>query len=137
MRISGPAVPGRGCLRSQCRAAGPSSGWWSGSASCGLYSIESRNSATGSNVRGHVIAQVTDYARNPAAFGGQPQIVLEPGSSYTLAWDVGFHPDVDDFLEATEPPVVLDRLGAPIGDPIAIRSDRGVQEVYGTEHGVA
>jgi hypothetical protein len=46
-------------------------------------------------------------------------------------------PDVDDFLEATEPPVVLDRLGAPIGDPIVIRSDRGVQEVHGTEHGVA
>jgi hypothetical protein len=59
------------------------------------YSIESRNSTTGSNVRGHVIAQVTDYARNPSAFGGQPQIVLQPGGSYTLAWDVGFHPDVD------------------------------------------
>jgi hypothetical protein len=32
---------------------------------------------------------------------------------------------------------VLDRLGAPIGDPIVIRPDRGVQEVHGAEHGVA
>lgn len=43
------------------------------------YAIQSRNQVTYSDIRGHIVLQVTDYALNPDAFGGQPTITLEPG----------------------------------------------------------
>ncbi|WP_228900676.1 hypothetical protein ACPZ13_07875 [Streptomyces sp. IPPR8] len=44
------------------------------------YSVESRNQASLSDVRGHLVLQVTDHVRNPDAFGGQPVLRLAPGS---------------------------------------------------------
>jgi hypothetical protein len=43
------------------------------------YSVEARNQFTGSNVRGHLLLHVTDHARHPHAFGGQPALTLAPG----------------------------------------------------------
>lgn len=62
------------------------------------YSVESRNQYTGSDVRGHIVLQVTDRARNPHAFGGQPAIRLEPGESYALGWRIDWYADRDAFL---------------------------------------
>lgn len=45
------------------------------------YSVEPRHQITGSNVRGHLYLHLTDRARNPAAMGGQPEIVLAPARS--------------------------------------------------------
>ncbi|MBT0771579.1 hypothetical protein KIH74_21755 [Kineosporia sp. J2-2] len=84
------------------------------------YSIESRNPNTLSNVRGHIVLQPTDRARNPGAFGGQPVIRLDPGESYELTWDVRFYVDVPAFLAATDPPVTIDRFAAEEGTPILV-----------------
>jgi hypothetical protein len=43
------------------------------------YSVEARNQFTGSNVRGHLLLHVTDHARHPQAFGGQPALTLARG----------------------------------------------------------
>jgi hypothetical protein len=86
------------------------------------YSIESRNTITGSNVRGHIVMQVTDHVHNPRAFGGQPQIRLRPGESYALAWDLGWYDTSEEFLTASNAPVEFSRLSAEVGEPIEIRS---------------
>lgn len=43
-------------------------------------SVEPRNQASHSRVRGHLALHVTDHARNPDAFGGQPVRVWRPGN---------------------------------------------------------
>lgn len=79
------------------------------------YSVESRNAATGSNVRGHLMVHPTDQARNPGAFGGQPVITLAPGASWTLAWRIGWYPDQDAFVRATDAPVEVPHPVGPVG----------------------
>ncbi len=84
------------------------------------YSIESRNPMTQSNIRGHLVLQVTDRAHNPAAFGGQPELVLAPGDSYTLAWTLNWYDDVDAFLADTAPPASFSATSVPVGSAIRI-----------------
>lgn len=84
------------------------------------YSIESRNQYTLSNIRGHIVLQPTDHARNAAAFGGQPTLTLAPGEAYELAWEIGFHEDTTGFLASTNPPAVFDRLAARVGESITV-----------------
>lgn len=91
------------------------------------YSVESRNPGTGSNVRGHLMLHVTDHARNPGAFGGQPVITLGPEESYLLEWELGWFDDVDAFLAATNPPATFSRLAARTGEPISIASSAVVR----------
>jgi hypothetical protein len=86
------------------------------------YSVESRNQNTLSNARGHIVLHVTDRARNPQAFGGQPEIVLEPSASYTLTWQLGWYDDVAAFLSDTRPPAVFDRVSSPLGEEIRIET---------------
>ncbi len=57
------------------------------------YSVESRNTATSSNIRGHVVVHPTDHARNPEAFGGQPVLRLAPGEEHVLGWELGWYDD--------------------------------------------
>ncbi|MFE0149426.1 hypothetical protein ACFWY5_19915 [Nonomuraea sp. NPDC059007] len=95
------------------------------------YSVESRNIGSGSNVRGHILLHVTDHARNPQAFGGQPEIVLEPGRAYVLRLETGFHDTVEAFLAATRPPVAIDRLVAETGRTLRV----GDREITSHEHG--
>jgi len=86
------------------------------------YSIESRNPMTQSNIRGHLVLQVTDRARNAAAFGGQPAIVLPPGGSYTLAWTLNWYDDVDAFLADTAPPARFSAVSVPVGSEIRVET---------------
>jgi hypothetical protein len=86
------------------------------------YSIESREAlVTGSNVRGHVVLHVTDAARAPHAFGGQPEIALRPGQAYVLEWELDWYESVAAFACRHPPPVALDALAAPVGEPISFR----------------
>lgn len=87
------------------------------------YSVESRNRNTSSNARGHLVLHVTDAARNPSAFGGQPAIRLAPEESYELAWDLAWYADVGSFTTATRAPARFSTLSAAVGTPIRIRSE--------------
>ena len=97
------------------------------------YSIESRNMRGLSNVRGHLLLHPTDYGRNPDAFGGQQPLPLQPGEEYQLTWRVGWFPDRDSFLTATDPPARLDRYIAPTGKPITITGRDGARSTV-TRH---
>lgn len=88
--------------------------------SLSAYSIESRNQHTLSNIRGHVVLQPTDFARNSTAFGGQPTFTLEPGEAYQLAWEIGFHESVDAFLATTDVPATFRQFAVPLGDKLEI-----------------
>lgn len=87
------------------------------------YSIETRNLNTKSNARGHIVLQVTDQARNPRAFGGQPSISVEPGESYEVAWELGWYESVEQFLDHTDAPALLERVSSPIDESIRITTD--------------
>lgn len=82
------------------------------------YSIESRNQGSSSNVRGHLLLQATDRARNAEAFGGQPEIVVPPGEAWTLQWAIGFHPDRESFVDANPAALSPTALHAEVGEPI-------------------
>ncbi|WP_337060644.1 hypothetical protein [Kineococcus sp. G2] len=94
--------------------------------SLAAYSIESRNHHTLSNVRGHLVLHPTDAARNPAAFGGQPHLQLAAGATWTLSWDVGWYDDPAGFLQDTHPAAHLERLSAPVGVPLPVRTQQAV-----------
>ena len=91
------------------------------------YSVESRNSRTSSNVRGHLVVHPTDRARNPDAFGGQPDIVLQPEETLRLAWTVGWYTDRAQFLADTDPPVELPQLAVPLNESLRVRPRTGVR----------
>ncbi|KAI9149026.1 hypothetical protein HJFPF1_11071 [Paramyrothecium foliicola] len=76
------------------------------------YSIETRNAAASSNIRGHIVLHVTDLARNPTAFGGQPRIALRAGESYTLRWELAFYQSTAEFLTATKAPAIFSSYSA-------------------------
>lgn len=86
------------------------------------YSVESRNIQTGSNVRGHLVLNVTDFARNPASFGGQPKIVLEAGQNYKLAWKLAWYDDVQNFIASTNAPARFSSYSAEVGSPITLET---------------
>ncbi|MEU6917616.1 hypothetical protein [Streptomyces olindensis] len=86
------------------------------------YSVESRNQYSQSDARGHLVLLVTDQARNPQAFGGQPVLRLAPGESVTMAWELGWYPSVADFTAATRPPAVLSAYAAETGQPITVEA---------------
>lgn len=93
------------------------------------YSIQSRNQITYSNVRGHMVLQVTDRAVNPESFGGQPVITLAPGECYTLAWRIGFYDDEQSFMADTNPPAVFSSLSSTVGGEIQVVTDLPVQAI--------
>lgn len=84
------------------------------------YSVETRNHVSSSNIRDHLVLLSTDRARNPEAFGGQPELRLEPGASTTLSWELGWYDSVADFTAATDPPASFSALAAEVGDAIAV-----------------
>ena len=85
------------------------------------YSVEARNQFTGSNVRGHLLLHVTDHARHPHAFGGQPALTLAPGASYRLVWELAWFEDEAAFLAAAEPTVAAPEVAAVVGTPLRIQ----------------
>ncbi|MGW1029427.1 hypothetical protein ACWD4J_38085 [Streptomyces sp. NPDC002577] len=86
------------------------------------YSVESRNQRSNSHVRGHLVLLVTDQARNPQAFGGQPVLHLGPGESTTVEWELAWYASVEDFTAATRPPAVFSAYAAELGEPIVIEA---------------
>ena len=84
------------------------------------YSVEARNQFTGSDVRGHVLLHVTDHARHPDAFGGQPVLRLPPGAGYQLSWELAFYDDEADFLAIAEPTIRVPKLAAVMAEPLSI-----------------
>ncbi|PJM76678.1 hypothetical protein [Bifidobacterium felsineum] len=93
------------------------------------YSIQSRNQVTYSDIRGHIVLQVTDRAINPDSFGGQPSIVLEPGESYVLSWELGWYADEQSFLNDTDAPAAFSSMSATIGQPVTVTTDRTVEAI--------
>ncbi|KAL7652344.1 hypothetical protein ACMYSQ_009636 [Aspergillus niger] len=83
------------------------------------YSLETSSS---SDVRGHIVLQVTDEKRDPQGFGGQPVVHIDPGDSYVLEWEIGFYDDASDFIEATNPPATFSAYSAPLGQAITLDS---------------
>ncbi|MGS2619371.1 hypothetical protein ACVCAH_33365 [Micromonospora sp. LZ34] len=86
------------------------------------YSIESRNTYSSSNVRGHIVLHPTDLARNPGAFGGQAAIVVPAAGSHRLAWEVGFDRTVDDFAARVRPDAAADRYAVAVGGRLALHT---------------
>ncbi|MBD2818715.1 hypothetical protein ID867_17315 [Streptomyces parvulus] len=86
------------------------------------YSVESRNQASLSDVRGHLVLQVTDHVRNPDAFGGQPVLRLAPGESVSLAWELDWYESVGAFTAATRPPAAFSAYAAETGTPIIVEA---------------
>ncbi|MFE6356065.1 hypothetical protein ACFVOO_24790 [Streptomyces rochei] len=86
------------------------------------YSVESRNQALLSDVRGHLVLQVTDHVRNPDAFGGQPVLRLAPGESVSLPWELGWYESVGAFTAATRPPAAFSAYAAETGTPIIVEA---------------
>ncbi|MDI3101392.1 hypothetical protein QJ054_30530 [Streptomyces sp. AN-3] len=84
--------------------------------------MESRNQASLSDVRGHLVLQVTDHVRNPDAFGGQPVLRLAPGESVSLAWELGWYESVGAFTAATRPPAAFSAYAAETGTPIIVEA---------------
>ncbi|WP_324013793.1 hypothetical protein [Microbacterium sp. JZ37] len=97
------------------------------------YSVETRNANTISNARGHLVLNVTDRARNPDAFGGQPALALDAGAEYVLGWELGWHSDIASFIEATHAPAEFSALAATVGEPISIRTPCEVRAAGGVE----
>ncbi len=86
------------------------------------YSVESRNTETSSNVRGHLYLHVTDASRAPHTLGGQPELVLEPGEEYRLSWRLAWYEDLDRFHANREPMLRPDRVSVEVGESIDLRA---------------
>ena len=93
------------------------------------YSVETRNANTISNARGHLVLHVTDHARQPSAFGGQPVVRLPAGGEYVLGWELSWY---DDMSSAR-----FSALTARVGEAIRIDTDRTVRAADGVEVAVA
>lgn len=89
------------------------------------YGVESRNVAVHSNFRGHLVLNVTDAARAPHAFGGQPVVTVAPGGCQSLKWTLGWYDDEESFLAAD--PIRLDRVCAPAGGTLLVRCPEGAE----------
>lgn len=99
----------------------------------GAYSIESRNERTGSNVRGHVVLQPTDGARNPAAFGGQQALLVPAGGDTVLSWTIAIEPDAASAEAAVAPGWSVDRFAAEVGEAIRVDGTTDVEPLGGLE----
>ena len=99
------------------------------------YSVESRNIATSSNLRGHLYLHVTDHARNPTAMGGQRPITLAPGEILSWSWRIDWYDDLPAFAQARaaiRPPLITaDRLSAEVGQAVGLRLADGVSTPHG------
>ena len=86
------------------------------------YSIDSRNTYSFSNIRGHIVLQPTDFGRNAESFGGQSPIVIPPGGEHETAWELGWYESADAFIAATSAPARFSRLVAEAGGFVEFRT---------------
>ena len=90
------------------------------------YSVESRNTYSFSNVRGHIVLQPTDFGRNPEAFGGQSPIVIAPGGVHETAWDIGWYETADAFVAASSAPAEFASFTAETRGSVELRASQDV-----------
>ncbi|MQM26029.1 hypothetical protein GFD30_10670 [Glycomyces sp. NEAU-7082] len=100
--------------------AGPNLGLIVREGAVRAYSIESRNPGSQSNIRGHIALLATDRARNPEAFGGQPELRVEAGDSLVLEWELGWYDTVEEFTAATDAPAQFSSFCARTGERITV-----------------
>ncbi|CAL9642750.1 hypothetical protein SUDANB145_06376 [Streptomyces sp. enrichment culture] len=84
------------------------------------YSVESRNTSTLSNARGHLVLNVTDHAAHPTAFGGQPLIELAPGDTHTLEWALDWYESPEDFERRHPAPLDTTALATEVGQDLTV-----------------
>jgi hypothetical protein len=99
---------------------GPSLGLRLTAGAIWAYSVEGRNPVSSSNFRGHLLLHATDAARAPSAFGGQPVLRIDPGESYSLAWEIALYDSWDAFAARWQFPAAPDRVSAVSGEPIRL-----------------
>jgi hypothetical protein len=63
---------------------------------------------------------LTDRARCAHAMGGQPTVLLAPGDTYRLAWQLGWYDSLADFQGSRTPAVRAERLAAETGERLEI-----------------
>ncbi|GAB2607200.1 hypothetical protein [Kribbella endophytica] len=103
------------------------------------YSVESRDTETSSNSRGHLYLHVTDHARAPHALGGQEPVVLAPGESYRWTWQLEWFDSLADFRASWQPLVSAPVLAGLVGSSLSLELADGVSgpsSVVGSEPGV-
>lgn len=101
------------------------------------YSIVGRGGRSRANFRGIIYLHATDYHRAPHAFGGQPQLWLEPGQEHVLGWELTWSDDVASALSGRRATIDVPVLAAPVGTPINVRTPgAGDATITATEHGV-
>lgn len=88
------------------------------------YSVEGRHGGYSSHHRGFFVLHPTD-GRNRDAFGAQSPISLEPGESFTLAWELGWYPDRDGFLAQIDSPWPARPLMGRVGEPLPLEVKAG------------
>lgn len=88
------------------------------------YSVEGRHGGYSSHHRGFFVLHPTD-GRNQDAFGAQSPISLEPGESFTLAWELGWYPDRDGFLAQIDSPWPARPLMGRVGEPLPLEVKAG------------
>jgi|GEM_PF-1172528 len=92
------------------------------------YSVENREHWRSSNVRGHLYLHLTDHARNPGAFGGQPLYRLAAGESLEWRWRLAWHASFDAFAAGRSDRDFSPRcLAAELGESIPIRIPEGAR----------
>lgn len=91
------------------------------------YSVESRDTASSSNIRGHLYLQPTDALRSPAAFGGQPMIFLAPGESLIWAWRLAWYEDRAALHADRDPSFVVPVVAAPADQPVELTIADGTE----------
>ncbi len=84
------------------------------------YSVESRDIVTSSNVRGHLYLQPTDALRSPAAFGGQPELTIDPGADLVWSWRLGWYDDLAALQADRDPILSAEQVLAQTGESIMI-----------------
>lgn len=105
------------------------------------YSLQTQNESVFSNVRGHIVLNVTDNAISPDSFGGQPRLELLPGESYELENEVGWYDSRDEFELDVHTPAHFSTLSSPLGKSIdvdtslSITVDNSHLFVVHNEHG--
>ncbi|MDN5632904.1 hypothetical protein [Bifidobacterium mongoliense] len=96
------------------------------------YSLQTQNESVFSNVRGHIVLNVTDHAIAPDSFGGQPVIHLAAGEQYVLETELGWYDSRPAFEARTNAPAHFSSYASKVGGSIDLtttldaRPDQGL-----------
>ncbi|MFT8640149.1 hypothetical protein [Bifidobacterium sp.] len=86
------------------------------------YSLQTQNESVFSNVRGHIVLNVTDHAISPDSFGGQPILHLQADDSYELVNQVGWYASREAFEDDVDAPASFSALSSTLGEVIDVET---------------